>query len=238
MFITLAIDASTACLSLALLDGERLMAERRWTSSRGDAGHLSSEIRQLTSESAIRLEAISLYAAGIGPGNFTGLRISVATVQALALPSRTPVIGVCSADATGAAIRRQHQDAPRPVLIVGDARRDRLWSIPYPRSDRDAHRPGPPVTAFAEAAPLLMTPGLVIATPDWSRIGEVLEQITPPTATLIRGNRVPDAADIGRLAFQRWQTGNTTGGPIDPIYVHPPVFIAPVFTSRASSRED
>jgi len=229
MCITLAVESSTAEPSIALLRGGLVIAERRWTSSRGDASRLLSEIRAMTQEHAICLDSVSLYAVGLGPGGFTGLRISVAAVQALAMPSRTPVIGICSADAAAAAIRREHP-GDTPVLIVGDARRDRLWAIPYPRAGQETNRPEPHVIPFADAAPLLNIPGLTIATADWPRIGNILEQTDLSSATLIRMNRFPNAADVGRLALPRWEAGNAPSR-IDPIYVHPPVFIEPVFTN-------
>lgn len=204
---------------------------RQWTASKGETGRLIAEIRAIYYAGGIRPDAISLYAVGLGPGGFTGLRTAVATVQAMALPSRTPVIGICSADAAAVAIRRIHGSEP-PVLIIGDARRDRLWSVPYPRSDQESKMPEPLVIPVAEAASLLDTPGLVIATADWSRIGPVLEQLKTPSATLVRENRFPEASDIGRLAIQRFQSG-AMPIPVAPIYVHPPVFSAPTFTGCA-----
>lgn len=229
--ITLAVDSSTAEVSVALLDGDRVLAASRRPATKGETGALLADIRRVTEESRIALADITLYAVGLGPGNFTGLRISAAAIQALALPARTPVIGICSADATAEALRRQHGD--HPVLIVGDARRERLWLLDYPRNGQSDNRPEPRVTTIAEAAPLLHTPGLLIASPDWSRIAPALEQIAPPSATLIRENRFPDAADIAKLALARHRQGTATG-PIDPIYVHPPVFIDPVFNPQSA----
>ncbi len=231
MSFTLAVESSSVEPSVALLDGGDPVAVRHWTASRGETGRLIAEIRALLHAGGIPPDAIALYAVGLGPGGFTGLRTAVATVQAMALPSRTPVIGICSADATALAIRREH-GSEAPVLIIGDARRDRLWSIPFPRSDEESSIPEPRLTPVADAAPLLDTPGLVIATADWSRIGPVLEPITPPSARLIRMNCIPEAADVGRLALLRFQNGTGTN-PVAPIYVHPPVFSAPTFTECA-----
>ncbi len=225
----LAVDSSTADVSVALLDGGRVVAASRRPATKGETGSLLDDIRRVIAEGNLTLADVSLYAVGLGPGNFTGLRISAAAIQALALPGKTPVIGICSADAIANAARRQHGD--HPVVIIGDARRERLWLLEFPRTEADGNRPEPRVIAITEAAPLLDTPGLVIATPDWSRIGPALEQVAPPSATLIRENLLPDGADIGRLALERHQKG-APSDPIDPIYVHPPVFIEPVFTPQ------
>jgi tRNA threonylcarbamoyl adenosine modification protein YeaZ len=225
----LAVDSSTVDVSVALLDGDRVITASHRPATKGETGSLLDDIRRVIAEGNLTLAEISLYAVGLGPGNFTGLRISAAAIQALALPSGTPVIGICSADAIAEAVRRQLGD--HPVVIIGDARRERLWLLEFPRAEESGNRPEPRVIAIAEVAPLLDTPRLVIATPDWSRIGPALEQVIPASATLIRENRLPDAADIGRLARERHQKGSPSG-PIDPIYVHPPVFIAPVFREK------
>ena len=225
----LAVDSSTADVSVALLDGGRVIAASRRPATKGETGSLLDDIRRVIAEANLTLPEISLYAVGLGPGNFTGLRISAAAIQALAMPSGSPVIGICSADAIADALRHQHGD--HPVRIIGDARRERLWMLEYPSNEADGNRPEPRVIAISEAAPLLDTPGLVIATPDWSRIGPALERVAPPSAILIRENRLPEATDIGRLALERYRQGIATG-PIDPIYVHPPVFIDPVFTPQ------
>jgi len=227
--IILAVDSSTAQVSVALLDGDRVIAASRRPATKGETGSLLDDIRSVIADGNLTLADISLYAVGLGPGNFTGLRISAAAILALALPGKTPVIGICSAEAIAAGINRDV--GGRPVMVIGDARRERLWLLEFSRAEENGNRPEPRVIAIAEASPLLDTPGLLIATPDWSRIGPTLEQIVPPSATLIRGDRLPDAADIGRLALERYRQG-VAPGLIDPIYVHPPVFIDPVFREK------
>jgi tRNA threonylcarbamoyl adenosine modification protein YeaZ len=227
--IILAVDSSTLEVTVALLDGDRVIAASRRPATKGETGSLLADIRHIIAQGKLALADISLYAVGLGPGNFTGLRISAAAIQALALPGKTPVIGICSAEAIAARVTREHGD--RPVMVIGDARRERLWLLEYPQNEATDNRPEPCVTAITEAAAQLDTPGLLIATPDWSRLGPALEPIVPPSATLIREERFPDAADIGLLALERYRKGGTTG-PIDPIYVHPPVFIEPVFTPQ------
>lgn len=235
MFVILAVESSTLDASVALLDGGGgTLAEDRWQTSRHHADELIPAIRRLTVGSGIPLHAISLYAVGTGPGNFTGLRTSVAAVQALALPSKTPVTGVCSADATAFAIRRDQQTTA-PVLIVGDARRERLWTVLCQGGGIDRDHTETDVIGFAEAAALMTPPGLIIASPDWSRLETILEPMAPSSAFLIRNNQTPTATDVGRLAYQRMQAGFLSAPP-EPIYVHPPVFIDPVFTESSKRR--
>ncbi len=231
MSIILSIDVSTAEPSVALMDDQQLIATRRWTSVRGDASKLLREIQTLTVDNDVALDSISLYATGLGPGGFTGLRISITAILALALPGETPVEGICSADAIAFAVQREyHTDSP--IMIVGDARRDRLWII-SPTPSATNKLPEIRVIPTRDAAQLMVTiPGIIIATPDWLRLASTLESIVPSSATLVRHPCIPEAADIGRLALQRRASG-VASPPIDPMYVHPPVFVAPTFTRSA-----
>lgn len=224
--LTLAIDASTAQVSVAILDGDNVMAATNRPTTKGESGNLLADISKLAEACDITFDTIACLAVGVGPGNFTGLRLSAAITQALALPTKTPVFGICSAEAIAMAIKRQRGNAP--VVIIGDARRERIWLLEYESNDPAELCPQPVVVPIAEAAPLLQKPGLMIATPDWNRIGNALETISPSSATLIQEDTLPDASDIGRLALSRHRQGDS-GGNIDPIYVHPPVFIEPRF---------
>ena len=58
-------------------------------------------------------------AVGVGPGNFTGVRISVSAARGLALGLDRPAIGVSSFEALA-------HGQPDPVLVSLDARRDQV----------------------------------------------------------------------------------------------------------------
>jgi tRNA threonylcarbamoyl adenosine modification protein YeaZ len=226
--ITLAIDASTADVSVAILQDDEVVARHARPATKGESGNLLIDIKQLCNQAAVGLDHITCYAVGLGPGNFTGLRLSAAAVQALALPFQTPVVGICSAEAIAHAIREEHGD--HPITVVGDARRERVWLITY---DGIPHpRPTPTVWPLAEVASALTARQSWMATPDWSRIGNQLEAIVPASVNLMTGDCRPDAGIIGKLAWHRHQE-NADLVPIDPIYVHPPVFIEPVFHQKS-----
>lgn len=228
MFITLSVECSTPFPSVALVGDKTLLAESHWQTARGDCGRLLAEIQKVMQTHHIGFESISLFAVGLGPGGFTALRASVAAIQALALPSKTPVVGVCSADAVAADI----SDA-EPIMIVGDARRDRLWTAAYPRREPTVLQTPVELVPITDIVPHMQQPGLIVGSPDWARLQVVLDQIVPASVTLLREDRIPQAATIGRLALQRFLSNGLPSIPIDVIYVHPPVFIEPRFTESA-----
>lgn len=63
---------------------------------------------------------VTAIGVGTGPGNFTGVRISVAAARGLALGLAVPAIGVTRLEAAACGL-------PRPVTVVEDARRDEVY---------------------------------------------------------------------------------------------------------------
>ena len=88
---TLAIEtAGTAC-SIALLDGDDIVAERHEVVGRGHAERLIPWIAELPGGGhADRI------VVGCGPGSFTGVRIGIAAARGLGLGWNVPVTGVSS----------------------------------------------------------------------------------------------------------------------------------------------
>jgi tRNA threonylcarbamoyladenosine biosynthesis protein TsaB len=88
----------------------------------GHAQRLLALIHELLEQSGAGWEAVDRIAVGRGPGTFTGLRIGIATAQALAAATSTPLVGVSTlASLEQAALAPL--PTPRPVLAVIDARR-------------------------------------------------------------------------------------------------------------------
>ena len=112
----LAVDTSTAYLSLALQAGGQLYAEHL------EAGNRQSALLLPALEGLLKAAGVAVADMGAlvyaqGPGAFTGLRIGAGVVQGLAVPFEIPVIGIPSLD-TVASLR---PDCPA-VLAAVDAR--------------------------------------------------------------------------------------------------------------------
>jgi tRNA threonylcarbamoyladenosine biosynthesis protein TsaB len=91
MSVRLVIDTATAACSVALIDGERIIAQTHEVVGRGHAERLMPMIAALPGGG--RADAILV---DCGPGSFTGVRVGIATARALGLGWGVPVHGYSS----------------------------------------------------------------------------------------------------------------------------------------------
>ena len=124
--LTLAFDTSAAHCAAALLSGDTVLAERVEQMVKGQAERLFGMLDELMSDVDVVWKDLTRIGVGVGPGNFTGIRISVAAARGLALSLEIPAIGV----STFAAIAL---DLPRPVVACVDARAGRMYVQSFTR---------------------------------------------------------------------------------------------------------
>jgi tRNA threonylcarbamoyladenosine biosynthesis protein TsaB len=103
--LILAIETATRAGSVAVAKGENVLSSRAGDASVSHSANLIELIDQVLNDAGARLSGIDLFAAAVGPGSFTGLRIGLATVKALANCTGRKVVGISTlaaiAHATG-----------------------------------------------------------------------------------------------------------------------------------------
>lgn len=90
----LALDTSTPAGSVALAEDGVLVACRSGDPQRTHGERLPGDVTALLAAQSLTVAGIDRYAVCSGPGSFTGLRVGLATIQALALVHRRPVVAV------------------------------------------------------------------------------------------------------------------------------------------------
>lgn len=209
----LAIDTSTEALSVALRT-ERGTLERGLETARGHAEQILSLIDALLGEADVRLSQLDGIAAGIGPGSFTGVRISVAVAQGLAYGAGLPVAPVTSLEAL--AFPEIESGAERVIACL-DARMGEIyWGCFIADSARGVRALGP----------LQVTAASRVRLPSGDRYRGVGRGFAayPELATLAAVEvdtgsvaRLPNAADMARLGALRLAAGEG----LDPADVKP-----------------
>ncbi|MBT7066798.1 MAG: tRNA (adenosine(37)-N6)-threonylcarbamoyltransferase complex dimerization subunit type 1 TsaB [Verrucomicrobia bacterium] len=224
--LTLALEQSTPEAGIALLHDDALIALHSWREERKRDQNLFRVLPQLLTDGGVTLEAIDRFAVGLGPGSFSGIRIAIAALSALALPAGTPMAGVSSA----AALARQMMpdSAGSSVAVIGDARRERLWMAVY---QQDPTQETLPLCLIArDELRNRLPPGCRVVSPDWGRLDAVLRPLGEEGWDVIREVRTPTAEAVARLAAAQPATELATPlEPPQPLYLHPAVFVPPRF---------
>ncbi len=135
----LGFDTSAAHCAAALLSSDTIIATRAEEMGRGQAARLMAMLEEVLAEAGANWRDLAAIGVGIGPGNFTGVRISVSAARGLALSANIPAIGVSSLEALA-------HGAPGPSVAIVDARRGDVYAQIFDES------PGPPARMRREDA--------------------------------------------------------------------------------------
>ena len=220
----LSLDTTTRAGSVAIVDDDVTVDERIGDGARPHAERLPGEILALLEAHHLTVDAIELFAVASGPGSFTGLRIGIATMQALAFVGRRRIVGVSALEALahGAA----HDAVPGTVVAAWmDAHRRDVFAALYRVADAPPFEPDRLVEL---EAPTVGDPAATLAR--WREaVGHVPAIIVGDGAVAFAavicrdplGARIvgppPIAATIARLARARARRGEA----VDPAAIHP-----------------
>ncbi len=164
--LVLALDTSTAQVSVAIGEAGAVLGAVQLTGGRRHAEQLAPAIDFLRRELGVGFEQLSVIAVGTGPGLFTGLRVGVTTAKVMAQALRVPVVGIPSLDLVAYPLRY----SGRQIVAVLDARRREVFAARYRPvpggvqrvSDYEVHAPGELVADLA-AEPSTERHGLLLA---------------------------------------------------------------------------
>jgi tRNA threonylcarbamoyladenosine biosynthesis protein TsaB len=201
----LAVDTALGACSVAVLQGDAVLAHRGEPMARGHAEALAPMVQQTMQDAGIAFADLDRLAVTVGPGTFTGQRVGLAFMRGLRLALKTPLTGVTTLAAMAAATR-----APRAAAIH-DARRGEAYLLLWQdgRTVLD-----PMVAGFEEAMARIKAFGPCVlagtaAAEAFARLGGAF------TLTEIRQ---PDALWVARLAAAE----PVSSGPPGPLYLRAP----------------
>ncbi len=97
--VILAIETATRAGSVAVSRGDQILSCATGDSSSSHSTDLIENVDRILRAAGLQLGDVDLFAAAIGPGSFTGLRIGLATVKSLAVSMNKKCVGVSSLSA-------------------------------------------------------------------------------------------------------------------------------------------
>jgi tRNA threonylcarbamoyladenosine biosynthesis protein TsaB len=142
--LLLGLDTATPAVTVAVSDGDRVLAQSTTPDARRHGELLAPAIVAVLAEAGVARTALDAIAVGVGPGPFTGLRVGLVTARTLGAALGIPVHGVCTLDVL--ALQANLDGAFR---VATDARRREVYWAAYDGTERID---GPHVSRPADVA--------------------------------------------------------------------------------------
>ncbi|MBF0387600.1 MAG: tRNA (adenosine(37)-N6)-threonylcarbamoyltransferase complex dimerization subunit type 1 TsaB [Candidatus Omnitrophica bacterium] len=221
----LAVDTSTRHLSIAVTDGDKLVAARNVPPKKDLSLSISFDIERALKKAGLVLHDIDGFVIGLGPGSFTGLRVGLSMMKAFVMVMEKPVAGVSSLDAIAMNV---HSDKPVNVCVINDARRGLLYSCVYLKNGHDLVRksdyllaPAGEVLQHVAGETVFIGDGITHAR------DHIMDAARAPGAVFSAHfetdkHWLPKAKELARLGYRRLARGEHDNiATLAPLYLYP-----------------
>lgn len=119
----LAIDTSSEVCGAALLEDNNLIDENSLDNGKTHSENLMPLVDELLKRNDTELKNIGLISVDIGPGSFTGIRIGIASIKAMAEVHNISVAAVTSLETLA-----RNDESEKNKLVLIDARNDQVYA--------------------------------------------------------------------------------------------------------------
>lgn len=210
----LSFDTTALSLSVALLDGQKVISQRIIRESGKQSELLIPEIEEILTDNKIWYQDLDLIAATKGPGSFTGSRIGLAVARTLKISTNIPLILLNSCEV----IAHKYRKYSGRVFTILDAKGDEFFyaeflnqiSIKPPQLARTDDL----LNILPQENFFLCGSGKIIA-------GEILKTANRK----FESNDEEDEASadlVAMLAYEKFKSGESCSDNLDPIYLRSP----------------
>lgn len=219
----LAVETSTLTGAVAVLDSGAVVAESRVSVAVTHGERLMAAIDGVIRAARCELGEMEAFAVAQGPGSFTGIRIGLSTVKALAFATGKPVVGVPTLEAL--AWRLPY--CAYPVCPILDAKKNEVYAGLYRTIEGqlevvEAPRAVAPAT-LAEGLRAAVSGPIVFVGDAVGPFAPVLVDVLGARALLAPADlRLPSAVTVGELGGRALQSGEIPDpASLVPLYLRP-----------------
>lgn len=214
MMNVLAFDTSAQSCSIALMTDGKLVAESTSDEKGTHTKRLMPMIDILLKRVDLHLEAIDGFAATIGPGSFTGLRIGISTLKGFAAATQKPIVGVSALEALA-------NQCPGDTEIISpmlDARKSEVYYCLYRRSpQRPVALTSERNAAPADAAAAIKMPCTFIGDGAYAYRDQMIAALGSKAIFAPESENIIRAGTVAALGFERLIKGYSD----DPLAIAP-----------------
>ncbi len=217
----LAVDTATSCQSVAILEGQSVLAHVERDAQGSHAKWLVLSIEAALGTAGLRLHEMNGLAVSIGPGSFTGLRVGLATLLGFRTVLGIPLIAVPTLEAMAWNVR-MIEGTVCPILK--SRKNEIFWAMYQWMPDHSLHRVISEQVGAPEALARSIDAPLTAFGDGWVANAQEIRDCLGSRAHLI-GEAVfptatrPLAISVGLAAGLRHAVGQIEGMGVAPLYV-------------------
>ena len=206
--IVFGIDACCMAATAALLDDTRLLAQTVVNHRQTHSQKLMPQIEAMFAACEITVADVDCFAAAVGPGSFTGVRIGVATAKALAQAYQKP----CAAVSTLQALANNNALFDGIVCPIQDARRNQVYNALFRGGDaleRICEDRALALSDLLEELKQKDAPVLFCGDGTFSFRGEIESALGSRARFAQRMQNMNLAASVAEIGFEKMLAGDT-----------------------------
>ncbi len=222
----LAIDTATQMLSIALHDGDALIAESTLIAGRQHSALLAPIIEETMTRTGVGNKDLTALAVSVGPGSYTGVRIGVAFAKGMAAPRILPLVPVTTLE-TVVAAQARHRDNKPLVATVSAGRKRVIWAEYRFEGDAWIEWRAPQISDWQEILAHYKCPIRVrgeVSPAGLQIIYQAREDgaVIELTSAAERLRRAGILADIAWRRLREGDAGSFPAGQVAPVYLRGP----------------
>lgn len=194
--LILAADTSGSNCSVALMKDQALLGEYNMNFGKQHSILLMPMIEELMDKTGVQPQELTHLAINLGPGSFTGLRIGLSVLEAMAYALEIPLYGYSSFEAAAEPLRNHDRD----ILILHDALKKTFYSQAFHHIGNHLKESLSPDVRNLEELQQLFPKGtnLVIAGDGLVKFKQDIAQAFP-NARLVEDSTIARASSLARL---------------------------------------
>lgn len=196
----LAVDTTSSYPSLALIDDDQVLLEYNFVSTDNLSAILMPNLEFVLRSAGLTLDQVELFAVAVGPGNFTGIRVGLATIKGILFAQPRPVVALNTLET----LAFKAAPSSRTIIPLIDARRGEVYCACYRVLSASVQE-----TAAPELLPVVELPRIVTSPAEVLFVGsgldyyrDYLKEAFPEAKMRFRSSFL--ASEIGRLAWIRY----------------------------------
>ena len=222
--VILALDASRAACSAAVLRDGKIVAAEGTAMARGQAEAMMPMVADVLAKAGLQAGDAAIVAVPVGPGSFTGIRIALSAARGLALATGARIVGI-----DGFRVALEAADASRPAVVAIDSGRGDWFARRFARDAGDDTAPaqlgaGDVAALFPSGAFDLVAPDdLVAAVTALERLPATVRHRPLDLARLA----IAAAQIAARIEADFGRGPDGAALPARPLYIAPPAVTMP-----------